>query len=168
MAISHTISDFLIDNDIDYHVYPHRYAEGAIETARASHVNAHQLAKAVVLVAERDRYRKYYLAVVPADHVIDFDELRGRTFEPVKLAKEYELTVLFPDCAVGAVPILGEAYGLHTFVDESLCERNSKIFFEAGDHEELICISADQFQRVMGEAEFAKFSRPDQLSNVQH
>jgi hypothetical protein len=30
MTIAHTISDFLIDCDIDYHVFPHGYNESAV------------------------------------------------------------------------------------------------------------------------------------------
>ena len=80
------------------------------------------------------------------------------TREPLELAKEYELTLLFPDCAVGAVPVLGSAYGLRTIVDESIKSRWDDVFFEAGDHEELIRVSSDQFRRLMTDAQCASFS----------
>ena len=73
----------------------------------------------------------------------------------MEFAKEYELTVLFPDCAVGAVPALGNAYKLQTIVDESMKARSDDIYFEAGDHEELIRVSSDQFRRLTVDAQFA-------------
>jgi len=168
MPIANTISDFLIDRDIDYHVFPHPYAETATESARAAHIEPRRIAKAVVLATKGNRHRKYRIAVLPATHDIDVEEIGHITHERLELAKEYELTVLFPDCATGAVPIFGEPYGLQTIVDESLKTSGENIFFEAGDHEELIRVSADQFERLMADAEFGAFSRVADDSAVTH
>jgi Ala-tRNA(Pro) deacylase len=158
MSIANTVADYLIDCHIDYHVYPHDYAESAREAARAAHVEPARVAKAVVLATTRDKRRKYRLAVVPATRDVDVDELGRLTRERMELAKEYELALLFPDCAVGAVPALGSAYGLQTIVDESIKSRAEDVFFEAGDHEELIRVSADQFRRLMADARCAPIS----------
>lgn len=102
--------------------------------------------------------RSYRIAALPASRDVDLDILSSLTREPLELAKEYELTLLFPDCAVGAVPVLGSAYGLRTIVDESIKSRWGDVFFEAGDHEELIRVSSDQFRRLMTDAQCASFS----------
>jgi Ala-tRNA(Pro) deacylase len=34
------------------------------------------------------------------------------------------------------------------------------VYFEAGDHEDLIHVSADNFQKLMSNAEHASFSKP--------
>ena len=158
MPIADTVNEYLVDRDIDYHVFPHAYAESAEESARAAHVEPARMAKAVVFATNDDRRRKYRMAVLPANHDIDVFELGHFIRQRIELAKECELILLFPDCAIGAVPILGEAYGLPTIVDESLKKRTEYIFFEAGDHEELIRVSAGQFRRLMADAEFASFS----------
>ena len=152
MAIADTLSDFLIDQDIDYHVFPHAYTESASEAARAAHVPPARVAKAVVIANKDGGRRRFRLVVLPATHEIDMHELEHCLHEHLELAKEYELPMIFPDCAVGAVPIIGEAYGLQTIVDQSLLNRSEDIFFEAGDHEELIRLSADQFNRLMSDA----------------
>ena len=36
----------------------------------------------------------------------------------------------------------------------------SDVYFEAGDHEELIHVSADNFQKLMHNAEHASFCKP--------
>ena len=55
----------------------------------------------------------------------------------VRLATEEELTQLFPDCEVGAMPPLGTLYGLPVYVDRSLTD-DDQIIFEAGTHSEAI------------------------------
>jgi len=160
MPISNTISDFLIDCNIDYHVFSHDYTESAQESARAAHIEPCRLAKGVVMASTSGNRRSYRIAVLPASRDVDLDILSSLTREPLELAKEYELTLLFPDCAVGAVPVpvLGSAYGLRTIVDESIKSRWDDVFFEAGDHEELIRVSSDQFRRLMTDAQCASFS----------
>lgn len=158
MPISNTISDFLVDCNIDYHVYPHDYTESVQESARATHIEPSRVAKGVVIASTCGKRRTYRIAVLPASRDVDLDVLSSLTREPMELAKEYELTVLFPDCAVGSVPVLGSAYGLRTIVDESIKSRSDDIFFEAGDHEELIRVSSDQFRRLMADAQCASFS----------
>ncbi|MFT4561560.1 MAG: Ala-tRNA(Pro) deacylase [Gammaproteobacteria bacterium] len=158
MPIASTISDFLIDRNIDYHVFPHDYTESSKESARATHIEPSRVAKAVVLATQSGTMRRYRVAVLPASRDIDVELLSELTRETMELAKEYELTILFPDCAVGAVPALGNAYGLQTIIDESIKDRWDDIFFEAGDHEELIRVSSDQFRRLMADARCAAFS----------
>jgi len=116
------------------------------------------VAKAVVLVTIGGKHRKYRVAVLPATRDVDLDTFSDLTRERVEFAKEYELTILFSDCAVGAVPALGSAYGLPTIIDQSMKARWDDIYFEAGDHEELIRVSSDQFRRLTADAHCAAFS----------
>jgi Ala-tRNA(Pro) deacylase len=53
------------------------------------------------------------------------------------LAPERELALCFPDCEAGAMPPLGNLWGLRVYADESL-EANDRIAFNAGTHEELL------------------------------
>jgi Ala-tRNA(Pro) deacylase len=55
---------------------------------------------------------------------------------------------LFKDCEVGAVPPVAMAYGLATYLDESLASQPD-IYFEAGDHEALIHMRTEQFLSLM-------------------
>ena len=161
MAIAPKVSDLFIDRGIDYHVVPHPYTENSVESAQYAHVNLDRLAKAVAVASGSGVDRRFRLAVLPASRDIDLKALTDICGEHVELAHEYELTVLFPDCAVGAIPVLGAAYHLDTIVDNAL-ERQDEVYFEAGDHEELIRINADQFRNLMENAEFADFSHDPQ------
>ena len=56
------------------------------------------------------------------------------------------------------MPPFGNVYELETIVDDSLAEQ-SEIYFEAGDHEQLIHVSAETFETLMGDAQHTGFSR---------
>ena len=43
----------------------------------------------------------------------------------------------FTDCAHGAVPAIGECYGLDVIVDETI-DKQPEIYFEGGDHTTLV------------------------------
>jgi Ala-tRNA(Pro) deacylase len=157
MAIASRVSDYLIDQGFDYHVVPHPYTESSAESARAAHISADSVAKGVVVATDDSGHRQYRLAVVSAAHDIDLKALDELLGEHLDLAEEYELPILFPDCAIGAVPVLGAAYDLVTVVDKSI-DTSHEVYFEAGDHEELIRISGAQFRSLMADAQFGNFS----------
>jgi Ala-tRNA(Pro) deacylase len=64
---------------------------------------------------------------------------------------------MFEDCELGAVPPLGLAYGMTTVIDDSLADQ-PEIYFEAGDHEQLIRINREEFMILMDHAEHARFA----------
>jgi Ala-tRNA(Pro) deacylase len=125
-----------------------------MESAQLAHVPGDRIAKSVVLEDERG----YLLAVLPASCRVDLGELHRQTRRNLGLATEYELGALFEDCEPGAVPPLGPAYDLETIVDETLAEQPD-IYFEAGDHEQLVHVSAEAFETLLGEAQHTDFSR---------
>ena len=156
MAIASSVSNYLTGKGCDYHVVPHRFTQNSASSAHAAHVEPSCVAKAIV-IATITEPRQYRVAVVPASRDIDIVELEEVLGEDLELAEERELRELFPDCVLGAVPVLGAAYDLPTVVDDVLdtCE---EIYFEAGDHTELIRVSGEQFQRLMANAIFGQFS----------
>ncbi len=58
---------------------------------------------------------------------------------------------------MGALPPVCMAYGMQTFLDDSLA-RQPDVYFEAGDHEELVHMDRDEFLALMDKAERASFS----------
>src|SRR5262245_60733791 len=119
MTISPTLQKYLDRKHIAYDLVPHDPTMSSIPTAEASHVPATSLAKGIVL-RTRDGY---VLAVLPASHRISRMELKGQLGERFVLASERELDQLFRDCAHGAVPPVGECYGLDVVVDDSIAEQ---------------------------------------------
>ena len=143
MTIAPTLKSYLDEKNIDYDVMSHDTTYTSSKTAQASHVPGDSLAKGVVLSREGG----FTLAVVPASCNVSLDAVANYIDGPVELATEEEIEALFPDCEVGAIPPLGDAYGLEMIVDDSLDER-ADVYFEAGDHKNLIHLSGDLFHKT--------------------
>ena len=91
------------------------------------------------------------MAVLPASRRLEIGRVRNKLGRPLHLSHEYEIVRLFPDCALGAVPPLGAAYGLPTVVDSNFdaCE---EVFFEGGDHETLVRMDGGAFLGLLATA----------------
>jgi Ala-tRNA(Pro) deacylase len=75
----------------------------------------------------------------------------------VEFASEGEIDELFQDCAHGAVPPIGECYGLDTIVDDAI-DGQGDVYLEAGDHATLVRLSHAQFAKLTADARHARFS----------
>ena len=85
----------------------------------------------------------------------DLEEQLERHLE---LASEAELSQLFRDCEVGALPPVGAAFGIPTVVDDSLMNAPD-VWFEAGDHEDLVHMRGIEFLSLFTGARHGRFSR---------
>jgi Ala-tRNA(Pro) deacylase len=73
------------------------------------------------------------------------------------LATEHEIEQLFGDCAQGAIPPIGECYGLDVIVDDSI-EEQPEVYLEGGDHATLVHMNHSQFARLTAAARHGRFS----------
>ncbi len=153
MGIARTVRNYLEQHRVPYDVIPHARTHCSMETAAAAHVPGDNLAKSIILKDDTG----YVMAIVPSTHRLELGQLHRALHRPVGLATEGEIALLFRDCDFGAVPALGPAYGVMTLMDDSLMER-PEIYFEAGDHEELIRVDGDQFAHLMSDAYHGRFS----------
>ncbi len=154
MAIAITLEKYLQKQGVEYDIMAHPRSYTSMETAQISHVPGDRLAKSVLV---RDG-QGYLVAVVPATHRLDLGRLGRLLDRHVELASETEIGALFGDCDYGAIPPCGSAYGVETVVDDALMRQN-EVWFEAGDHEELIHVAGEAFDTLMGSAEHAEISR---------
>lgn len=153
MAIALTVEKFMAQHNIDYEVMEHNLTGSSHETALAAHVPEDHIAKAVVLKDGKE----YLMVVVPATNWVDMDHLRKELGRDFHMATEEEIARLFSDCDSGAVPPLGPAYGIETFLDDSL-DSLASIYFEAGDHRELVHTMGRDFQEMMTGVRHGNFS----------
>jgi len=130
---------------INYSVVHHPHSSTSLQSARVAHVPASQVAKAV-MTHDGDNYR---LCVIPSTHRLVLSWLNKYMDGHFRLATEDELEGLFDDCEVGAVPALGQVYGLPVIWDQSLANMK-EIYFESGDHENLIHLDQGAFMELMG------------------
>ena len=75
----------------------------------------------------------------------------------VELATEEEISELFPDCDLGAVPPVPEAYAVDAFVDESF-DTQPDIYLEGGDHRSLVHMSGEAFRSIMQDVRRARIA----------
>lgn len=146
MAIATTISNYLADHDVEYDILSHPHTSTSGESAQATHIPGSRLAKSVILGDDLG----YLMVVLPASCQVDLGELHRQMNRNLGLVTEHELGQLFRDCEIGALPALGPAYGIETLVDDLIAEQPD-IYFEAGDHEQLIHVSAESFSLLLGE-----------------
>jgi len=152
MAIAPTFQRYL-DQHVTYDVIAHEPTMSSMRTAQACHVPGNFLAKGVLLRDDTG----YMLAVLPATHYIRMHDLRLQFGEDVDFASEGEIDELFQDYAHGAVPPIGECYGLDTIVDDAI-DGQGEVYLEAGDHATLVHLSHAQFTKLTADARHGRFS----------
>ncbi|WP_455234185.1 aminoacyl-tRNA deacylase [Thiogranum longum] len=156
MAIAETVHRFLVQHAVDYDLVPHPHTGSSHETAEAAHVREDHIAKAVIVKDESG----YAMVVVPASNWVEIEHLRRELNREFHLASEEEIGTLFDDCEVGAIPPLGPAYDIETFLDQSLSSL-ANVYFEAGDHEQLVHIGGEDFQGLLSGVRHGYYSHDD-------
>ena len=155
MAIAKTVKWFLDSHNLSYEVIQHPHTSSSEETADAAYIWGDQLAKSVVLEDERG----YVMAVLPASHRVDLKKLRRKMHRKLELTTETELAEIFRDCEIGAVPPLGAAYGVPVVYDDRL-RKLGAVYFEGGDHEDLVYMGGPEFMSLLEGAPHGSFSAP--------
>jgi Ala-tRNA(Pro) deacylase len=155
MTMSATVKQYLESQHVPYELVTHAGARGSLRTASVASIPAHRLAKAVMFEDEDGML----MAVLPADRRVQIGELRKQTGRNVGLTTEDTLSGRFFDCDLGAIPPLGDAYGIETIVDDEL-EGEPEVYLEAGDHKRLMRMRHDDFMRLMHNARHGHFAQP--------
>ena len=160
MAMAPLVEDYLSRHEARYDLVAHPRSRFSIETADTADVPGDRLVKAVLLEDDDG----VVLAVLPSTRSVHLGHLSTEMHRRMRLADENDLQGTFPDCKPGAIPPLGPAYGVRTILDDSL-EAQPDVFFEAGDHEHLVHMTAQQFMALVGPATTVHFSQAQRHSN---
>jgi Ala-tRNA(Pro) deacylase len=156
MAMAETIECYLLQHRVDYELVAHPRTYSSHDSAKAAHVAEDHIAKAVIVRDEQG----YAMVVIPGDHWVKLEALQREADRDFVLAAESDVTRLFPDCEPGAIPPLGPAYGLDTFLDESLTSL-ANVYFEAGDHVDLVHVNGKAFHELLKGVRHGHFSHED-------
>ncbi|MFN7985110.1 MAG: YbaK/EbsC family protein [Vicinamibacterales bacterium] len=144
MAVTQLVQEFLRQSNVGYSVFPHMPAYSAQEEAAVTHISGRDWAKPVVFFADGEPIQ----AVVPADLVVDVDQLLALTgAERIRMATEEELAELYPDCEPGAMPPLGPLYNQPVFVDIALAAE-PQVVFNGGTHGDAVCMRYDDYAAI--------------------
>lgn len=145
MAIAPRLEAHLQKVGVSYDLVTHPPSNSSLQSAISAHLPAYQVAKAVI-AHDGD---KYCVCVMPANRRLILDWLNQRMHGRYRLATEDEIAGIFDDCAPGAVPALGQVYGMPVIWDDELGDVQD-IYLESGDHESLIHLDHGSFMTLMG------------------
>ena len=154
MTMAARLQDCLTRNHSRYELLPHEHSHSSPETARLAGVPPDSLAKSVIL---GDTWGHRLMVVIPASRRLDLDRVCDLTQRRWHLIGESEFGGNFEGCEIGAIPAVGSAFGMDTLIDESLLQ-GQDVYFEAGDHEDLVHMSTQQYLRLMPHAQRGTFS----------
>lgn len=155
MGIPVHIREYLDRRQADYQVLLHRKTTTLTQAAQACEMPLSQLVRAVILVDGQG----LLMAVLPADHVLDFDALCRLLHRNLELVPGNRLAAIFDDCEPGSYPPLARAYGLDVVVDNALHDMDM-ITFEPGTHTSLMQMSREHYYTLLGDIVSGEFSRP--------
>jgi Ala-tRNA(Pro) deacylase len=156
MGLAMKLADYLAAHPVPFDLVAHPHTRSSLQSARSMDLTPGCLIKAVILEDENDRF---LMAVLPASRKVDLGELRRCIGHMLRLADEADLRERFCDCEVGAVPPIGNAYGMETIWDDSLMSRPD-VYFEAGDHETSVHLKTRDFVGLLEGARHMDFSAP--------
>ncbi len=141
MTIATRVQTYLHRQGVQYTRRRHPYSEGSARTASCCGIPLDQMVKAVLV---EDEQQQPLLALIPADRQLSLHHLTQLTGRHFHLVDEATVVNQFNDCRPGAVPAFGVAYAVETVIDDSLCHKPT-VYLEAGDHEELLELTREQF-----------------------
>lgn len=148
MSIAYRVQDYIAESGAAWDTLPHRGGATCLEMARRAHVPAERVAKGVVL---KDALG-YFVAVIPGNTHLDLPRLAQALGRNLGLASEREVSRLFPDCVLGAVPPLGAAYGVPMLWAPALADAPD-VYFEGGDKHTLVHMFGVEFGELMRRAD---------------
>ena len=154
MTVSARLDSYLNAHEIPFQTIKHQHTNSSVGTAIAAKVPIEKIAKAVVLT---DSQGEKLMAVLPANHKISLHALNEELESNYKLVKEEEVYRMFNDCDHGAVPPVAKAYNMRTVCEPAL-DRLDDVYLEAGDHETLLHLDHDNFERLIANSKRCHFS----------
>jgi len=153
MGVAMTLQEYMETQQIHFDVIEHSHTDSAMRAAQVAHIPGDQMAKPILLGDDSS----YLLAVVPATHRLDLDRLNQLTARSLVIMNEEEMEIAFSDCDRGALPAVGEPYGIDTVVDNTLLHLED-VYFEFGDHEHLIHLKGEAFRKLTEVVQRAQIS----------
>ena len=153
MRMARTVQRSLEDAHCEFDLVAHPHSATSLESARVAGIAAERVAKSVIL---DDHHGHYLMAVLPASRHLDLSKVRGSG--EWQVTRESTLAHLFNDCERGAVPALGESYGLNMVIDP-LLTRQKDNYVEAGNHNNLLHMSMDEYLKMVPHAQVCELSQ---------
>jgi len=136
--------DWLGAHGLDYDLHEHPLAFTALEAARAEGLDPHAFAK--TLAVGLPDGRRALIAVEASDHLDLEAAARLLSADRIRLLTEIELLDLAPRCDIGALPPIGDLFGVPMYADAALRDVE-RITFHAGSHRHAVRMARYDWER---------------------
>ena len=137
--------DWLGAHVLAYDLHEHPLAFTALEAARAEGLDPHAFAKTLAVATAEGRRA---LAIVEASEHLDLDKMAAVLgTHRARLLSEVELLDLAPACDIGALPAIGDLFGVPLFADHALREAE-RLTFHAGSHRHAVRVEREPWERA--------------------
>lgn len=156
MAIAASLSNYLNQHQVDYHLLKHRPAATLLDAARASTLPPAAVAHSLLL---HDHLDRYWIAVIGSDRHLDLHAVEELIDCDVRICSALPCgdKSWFRDCSPGVVPPFGSPYQINTLIDEQLLQQPA-VYFEDGDPTELIRIERHALHNLIRDCTVAAIS----------
>jgi|GEM_PF-520742 len=158
MAVMTWIEEMLDQRGVAYAELAHREAFTAQEVAQGEHVSGHRMAKVVAVMADG----RIVALVVPASRRVVLEQVRECLgAKKVRLASEAEMSKVFTDCELGAIPPLRHWGDIEVLMDTSM-QIDGDILLQAGTHRDVIRMNYKDWFALVN-PRVGAFSEPEGL-----
>ncbi|NRB39237.1 MAG: YbaK/EbsC family protein [Pseudomonadales bacterium] len=154
MAIVTALKEYLSNHYIPYDCVHHEHSDSSFNSAAMAHIPSPQLAKAVIIESELGTP---LMATIPANKCVSFEAIDEVTTLHYHMMKESEANRLFEDCESGALPSIGDVFGVEMIVDNRLLI-DQPVYIEAGDHKTLLKIPPEAYAELVKSSRHANIS----------
>jgi len=149
------IEAYLNAQGVSFRLIPHAPTKTLIEAAQAAKTDYRCMVRAVMLEDDQG----IVMAVLPADHMLDFAGLCQQLSCNLHPVSQERLSSMFPNCETGSIPPLAQPYGLSAIIDEQVAEM-AQVCFEPGNHQSLLVMAGADFMRLHANSRRLSLSRP--------
>jgi Ala-tRNA(Pro) deacylase len=136
------ITNVLKEKNIEYKLLIHEPTKTSEESAKVRGVSLASGAKAMLV---KEGLENFVLCVMAANRKVSWKKVKNvMKTKKVNLASEEDVRKL-TKCLPGAVPPFGSAFGIKTFLDNSLIEQGDTINFNCGLRTHSLCLMTKEY-----------------------
>lgn len=137
--------DWLAGHAVEYEVRRHPLAFTALETATDEGVDPSRFAKSIVV--EGDGGRRAIVVADALDRLAMHKVARAMHVDEARLLDERELATFAPEMELGAIPPVGDLFGVRVYADY-LIHDAPEVTFPAGSHAYTVTVDRATWSRA--------------------
>lgn len=141
MALKAEVKDFMDKSGVSYEAISHPQVFSTVEEAKALGIDADAILKNLIIKIKDTEI----FAIIPGGHRIDMYKVRHLAgSKHARLISEEEMAKDYPGYEIGAVPPLGELFGVKVYLEKQLIPHDV-VIFSGGTHTDSVKMKCQDF-----------------------